>query len=216
MRSYVRACAICTLARGHAQYPIDQWVASIQGNASPRVLWIAPQAEINQSQTKFTFPLTIDKAVLGAISFCQLQISQINQRSDKMSSFKTPPRHRRAAATPHRTPSYASPSLVGCRAYSSTTPGRSAKKNTPGDRFIPNRAAGDMEFARYKVAGRDTIVKGENTNSHGSPSQKEASAAMREKLLSLKGKSSEDRILCFKQTNSISSSNPRTPGKCMW
>ena len=134
-----------------------------------------------------------------------------------MSSFKTPPRQRRAP-TPHRTPNFAaSPSRIGNRAYSSATP-RSEKKKTPGDRFIPNLTEGDMDFARYKVACRD-FRKDENatspTNSR-SPSQKEASAAMREKLLSLKGKSSEDRILSFKQINSISSSNLRTPGECRW
>lgn len=86
---------------------------------------------------------------------------------------------------------------------------------TPGDRFVPNRAAGDIDFARYKVASRDQF-KGENaiSPSRSSPSQREASAAMREKLLSLKGKSSEDRILSFRQTNAISSSNLKTPGKC--
>ena len=133
-----------------------------------------------------------------------------------MSSFKTPPRHRRTVATPDRTPNYASPSRVGNRAYSTTTP-RSEKKTTPGDRFIPSRATGDMEFARYKVAGQGTAFKGENANSHASysPSQREASAAMREKLLSLKGKRSEDRVLSFRQTNAISSSNTKTPGKCM-
>ena len=128
-----------------------------------------------------------------------------------MSSFKTPPRHRRTA-TPHRTPSYASPSRIGSRAYASTP--RSEKKKTPGDRFIPNRATGDLDFARYKIASQ---FKGENAtspSSRSSPSQREASAAMREKLLSLKGKSSEDRILSFKQTNAISSSNLKTPGKC--
>lgn len=130
-----------------------------------------------------------------------------------MSSFKTPPRHRRTVATPDHTPKYASPSRVGNRAYSTTTP-RSEKKTTPGDRFIPNRATGDMEFARYKVTVQGTAFKGENANSH-SPSQREASAAMREKLLSLKGKRSEDIVLSFRQTNAISSSNTKTPGKCM-
>ena len=136
-----------------------------------------------------------------------------------MSSFKTPPRHRRAA-TPRNTPIYASPARFGNRAYSSLTP-RSEKKTTPADRFIPNRAAGDMEFARYKVGSREAIIKSENADlptarSACSPSKREASAAMREKLLSLKGKSSEDRVLCFKQTNAISSSNSKTPGKCTW
>lgn len=133
-----------------------------------------------------------------------------------MSAFKTPPRHRRTVATPHRTPNYASPSRVGNRAYSTPTP-RSEKKTTPGDRFIPSRATGDMEFARYKVAGQGMAINGENTNSSASysPSQREANAAMREKLLSLKGKSSEDRVLSFRQTNAIGSSNSKTPGKCM-
>lgn len=133
-----------------------------------------------------------------------------------MSSFKTPPRRRRTFATCNRTPNYASPSRVGNRAYSTTTP-RSEKKTTPGDRFIPNRATGDLEFARYKVAGQGTAFKGENANWYAScsPSQREASAAMREKLLSLKGKRSEDRVLSFRQTNAISSSNTKTPEKCM-
>ena len=132
-----------------------------------------------------------------------------------MSSFRTPPRHRRALHTPHRTPStYTSPSRIdNHRAYASSP--RSEKKKTPGDRFVPNRAAGDIDFARYKVASHDRF-KGENATSpsRSSPSQREASAAMREKLLSLKGKSSEDRILSFRQTNAISSSNLKTPGKC--
>ena len=160
-----------------------------------------------------------DKAVLQAIS-AQLQ-KPTDQRSDKMSSFKTPPRQRRRALTPHRTPRdfSASPSRIGNRAYSSATP-RSEKKKTPGDRFIPNRTDGDMDFARYKVANRGAILqKDENTSTttspaRSSPSQKEASAAMREKLLSLKGKSSEDRVFSFKQVNSISKSDLRTPGKC--
>ena len=128
-----------------------------------------------------------------------------------MSSFRTPPRHHRNL-TPHRNTSYISPSRIDNRAYASSP--RSEKK-TPGDRFIPNRATGDMDFARYKVASQ---FKSENiaSPSRSTPSQREASVSMREKLLSLKGKSSEDRILSFKQTNAISSSHSKTPGKCEW
>ena len=129
-----------------------------------------------------------------------------------MSAFRTPPRHRRTP-TPHRSTSYGTPhpSKIDNRAYASSP--RSEKKKTPGDRFVPNRASGDIDFARYKIASQ---FKGENATSpsRSSPSQREASAAMREKLLSLKGKSSEDRILSFRQTNAISSSNSKTPGKC--
>lgn len=168
------------------------------------------------SQSPFRSDLTptvLHRSTKLCKSSCNQRKKSNKERDrDKMSAFRTPPRHRRTP-TPHRPTSYGTPhpSKIDNRAYASSP--RSEKKKTPGDRFVPNRASGDIDFARYKIASQ---FKGENTTSpsRSSPSQREASAAMREKLLSLKGKSSEDRILSFRQTNAISSSNSKTPGKC--
>lgn len=99
--------------------------------------------------------------------------------------FKTPKGNSRYTCTPstgmRRTP------------LNSGTPKRpSSARRTPGDRFIPNRATTDMDFARFKVNNK---LVDEN-----SPPQRVAISseqAMLNKLLDLKGVSVSSRTMSF-------------------
>ncbi len=78
-------------------------------------------------------------------------------------------------------------------ASSSSTRGRhtlrhgakSALRNTPGDRFVPNRASTDLQFARFKMSN---VLKDES-----SPPDKQ----ILDKLLELQGINSASKTLCF-------------------
>ena len=90
----------------------------------------------------------------------------------------------------------------------------SARK-TPGDRFIPNRAATDVDFASYKVNSSIRAGSANAPTTTLSPSDLEKRKTARDRLFSLKGCSSETRVLNFKQTQATCSSGGRnTPGKC--
>lgn len=133
--------------------------------------------------------------------------SQTPKSRGRSSCFTTP--SRQSISTPKSSHS-TTPYMRAFRRLN--TP--SSIRRTPGDRFIPNRAATDMEFSSFKVnsAGRAR----ENTPVSSSPSEVERREALREKLFSLKGCSSETRVLNFKQTPArCSSSSGNTPGRCM-
>lgn len=90
---------------------------------------------------------------------------------------------------------------------------------TPGvDRYVPSRSAGDIEFSRFQISTPDPVLK----SSGNIPSVDTSSAnrdrgkfAMRECLLALKGRSSENRVLTLAhQQPSSSCLYQTTPGKC--
>ncbi len=63
---------------------------------------------------------------------------------------------------------------------------RHPHRSTPGDRFVPNRAATDLQFARFKMSNRLT--------DENSPAPDKA---MLDQLLGLKGLSSSSNTLGF-------------------
>ena len=84
------------------------------------------------------------------------------------------------------------------------TTGRTSSA-TPGNRYIPNRLAGDLEFSRYQVAitpKNNPLGNTSNTSSHGDSSsgRDHASSVMINQLLALKGQKPNSRVLSFQQT----------------
>lgn len=78
----------------------------------------------------------------------------------------------------------------------------SARK-TPGDRFIPSRAGADLQFSAYKVrSGRRSRAENcpaqDNTRTPLADSAKRKE--VRERLFALRGRSSDSKVLNFKQT----------------
>ena len=133
----------------------------------------------------------------------------MNSLSNFSSAFRTPPR----TALSTRTAYFRCTSTLKSAGVSST-PLRCARK-TPGDRFIPNRAATDAQFSSYKVG--QSVRKEEHSDSLSSSSGlSESKKVMHETLLALKGRSSKSRILTFKQSTACSSLASRSPasGKC--
>jgi len=120
--------------------------------------------------------------------------------------FVTPPRQPISTPKSSRSATLCTRTLRRLNTPSST-------RRTPGDRFIPNRAATDVQFSSFKVnsAGRRTR---ENTPVSGSPSDVERRKAFSERLFSLKGCNSETRVLNFKQTPARCSSSGKNSGKC--
>ncbi len=93
---------------------------------------------------------------------------------------------------------------------------------TPGDRFIPNRSASDLQFSRFKLTPSKRCSNSEsvensppsstlNSNTPSSILENRSKSAMTERLLALKGHSAENRILSFNQTPS---SKKSIPGRC--
>ena len=120
--------------------------------------------------------------------------------------------------TPARTPSKTIPSLSTITtptflrfAGAFHTPPSTRK--TPADRFIPNRAFTDAQFSSYKLGLEKSTGSNYDKECQASPSDLEWRKTMREKLLALKGRSSESRILAFKQSTVNVSSVTKTPGK---
>lgn len=78
----------------------------------------------------------------------------------------------------------------------------SARK-TPGDRFIPSRAGADLQFSAYKVrSGKRSRAENccaqDNTRTPLADSAKRRE--VRERLFALRGRSSDSKVLNFKQT----------------
>lgn len=108
----------------------------------------------------------------------------------KESSRWTPERFKRLETTvTPRTPQNA-------RQKNPLTPSRA--RTTPGDRYVPRRAARDLQFARFQLGtpSRNSCRLIENTSNS---SCEENRALMRDKLLALKGQSSESRVLSLRQ-----------------
>ena len=78
------------------------------------------------------------------------------------------------------------------------TPSRA--RTTPGDRYVPRRAERDLEFARFQLStpSRNSCRLTENI-SNSPTSCEENRALMRDKLLALKGQSTESRVLSLRQ-----------------
>ncbi len=117
----------------------------------------------------------------------------------------TSPKHRWRPSTP-------------CTPRSTTlTPSKSA---TLCDRYVPSRSAGDIEFSRFQMnntpLSKCILKSTENIPSVGKPSDADESKfSMRERLLALKGQSSENRVLSFNQSLSNQLiTNTTTPEKC--
>ena len=95
---------------------------------------------------------------------------------------------------------------------------------TPGDRFIPNRSASDLEFSRFKMTPSKHSSNSEsvensppsnvNANTPNSILEVRRRCAMRERLLALKGHSTDNRVLSFNQTPSSNHCKESTPGRC--
>lgn len=66
-------------------------------------------------------------------------------------------------------------------------------QTTPGDRYVPSRAGTDLEFARFLL---NTPSKNLDENS---PTCEANRSLMRDKLLALKGQSSDNRVMSFHQ-----------------
>ena len=92
------------------------------------------------------------------------------------------------------------------RQFNAHTP-MSARK-TPGDRFIPSRAGTDLQYSAHKVrCGRRSGKAAENhpaQDNARTPLVPDPDSARRnevkERLLSIRGRSSESRVLNFKPT----------------
>lgn len=134
------------------------------------------------------------------------------------------PQHRHwSPSTPRRIPSHGSN-------YKTLTPSR--KPKTPCDRYVPSRSAGDLEFSRFQISTpplKNVLKSTGNlpSGSAGKPSAQERIDAnesnrkllsMRERLLGLKGQSSENRILAFNSSPSNQQANttPNSGGCDYW
>ena len=129
---------------------------------------------------------------------------------------KTPQHRHWSPSTPRRTPSRSN--------FKTLTPSRTSK--TPCDRYVPSRSAGDLEFSRFQISTPPSrhVLKPTGNLPPGStvkPSGQERIDAnesnrkllsMRERLLSLKGQSTENRILTFNSSPSNQQAST-TPGK---
>lgn len=89
-----------------------------------------------------------------------------------------------------RTPTSSVPRNV--RQTSASTP--SKVRTTLGDRYVPSRAANDLEFTRFQMS---TPFRGNANNHPDTPHRQDT--VMRECLLALKGQSSDKRVLAFHQ-----------------
>ena len=77
-------------------------------------------------------------------------------------------------------------------------------RKTPGDRFIPSRTGDDVHFSAYRLR---SVQRGERKSENVGPTTPQnpdldsgRRKEIRERLLELKGRSSESRVLSFKQT----------------
>lgn len=82
------------------------------------------------------------------------------------------------------------------------TPQNTPRRNawtTPGDRYVPSRAEKDLEFARFLLS---TPSRSPLENSPACC--EENRSLMRDQLLALKGKSSDNRVMSFHQQTTLS------------
>lgn len=92
----------------------------------------------------------------------------------------------------------------------------SARK-TPGDRFIPSRAGADLQFSAYKMrSGRRSRAENcraqDNTRTPLADSAKRKE--VRERLFALRGRSSDSKVLNFKQTPATCALKQKTVNFC--
>lgn len=85
---------------------------------------------------------------------------------------------------------WTTPTSPNVRHLSASTP--SKVRTTPGDRYVPSRIARDLEFTRFQM---NTPFR---NNLPHTPCHEE-NTVMRERLLALKGQSSDKRVLAFRQ-----------------
>ena len=104
------------------------------------------------------------------------------------------------------------------------TPKSARAARTLGDRFVPSRAGADLQFSAYKVRSgrrRSRSASGdrklENRLSRTPRAVSDAdSERRREKLFSLRGRSSESRVLNIKQMPTTASTSKQNSGEKMF